>query len=305
MQAEEFFATEWAHEVPRLRRMLARNGVPADDVDDVLQDAAARLYAAWGRVFDDRPVRPLITTIALNAARDHHRRADRWARPVGALPDDVLVDASSVDRVVLARLDVARAGRALAAMPDDQRRTVVDAVCEELVAEEAGRHRSPAAVRMARTRARRKLVAVMELTAGAVGIACAWLRRAVSSPTLPAGAALAAGAALLASVAVWQPAAGATGRPLDAAYRTGTATTGAGPTATAGGLMVVGDSIVVGPSGGLLTGTGHWSSTSSTPFAGLSAMEREEALRRSGSGSACTFRIAGYVGLTVPCRNTR
>jgi DNA-directed RNA polymerase specialized sigma24 family protein len=191
MHAEEYFATEWLAEVPRLRRMLARNGISIDTLDDVLQEAAIRLYSAWGRVFDDRPLRPLVNTIVLNAARDHHRRTHYEVRAVAEIPEAFAADPQSTERVALARVELARAGRALLALTEQQREVVVKAVADELAGEQNGRARAPAATRMAITRARRRLVEVLEVTAAAIGVGCALLRRGATArgarPTVALG----------------------------------------------------------------------------------------------------------------------
>lgn len=181
MRAEEYFATEWPAEVPRLRRLLARNGISIDALDDVLQESAIRLYTAWGRVFDDRPLRPLVNTIVLNAARDHHRRAHYEVRTMAEVPELAGLDQQSAERVALARIELARAGRALLALTEQQRDVVVKAVADELAGEEHGRVRAANATRMAISRARRRLAEVLEVTAAAVGLSWGLMRRGASA----------------------------------------------------------------------------------------------------------------------------
>jgi DNA-directed RNA polymerase specialized sigma24 family protein len=295
MRAEDYFSTEWPGELPRLRRLVARNGVPADDVDDVLQDAAARLYAAWGRVFDDRPVRPLVTTIVLNAARDHHRRAATWVRPVEAVPDHAVVDGCGVDRVVMARLDVARVGRALAALPAGQRHTVLDAVADDLVTEQRGRRETPPAVRMARSRARRQLVAALELLGAAVGAAYALGRRALTSPATPAVTAVALGVAIVAGVAAAGPDAGRAPATTAAATAGSTRDPVAAALPESGGPQVI---VVGSRDAAAMSGWSRWSWTAAADR--LPGADRADDELPGRGASSCVVRVA-HVVLKIRC----
>jgi DNA-directed RNA polymerase specialized sigma24 family protein len=201
VRADEYFASEWPLELPRLRRLLSSQGVGYDEIDDVIQETALRLFAAWGRVFEDVPVRPLVTTIALNVARDLHRREQSRPYCVPALPD-VLDDRPSVDRTALARIDVARTAQAMASMSVARRRVLAQAVTDELAGEERGRHRAPAAFRMALTRARRELVTAVELAGSVVAVGALIARRASRSPLSHAAALAAAGTGVFVAVAL-------------------------------------------------------------------------------------------------------
>lgn len=300
MQAADFFADEWPRELPRLRRLLAANGIPADDVDDVLQESAARLYAAWGRVFEDRPIRPLVTTIVLNCARDHHRRARARIVPVPQMPDALLVDPQLTDRVALSRLEVGRAGRALARLTDQQRKAVVDAVSEELRGEEAGRRRAPAAARMALTRARRQLATALELTAGVGAVIAMGARRVTSSAGTPAAAMAIAGAATLAAVLV-SPASHAPSAPMRVQQAmSGTAdVTQTAATHNQGQLHLQGFS--ASGSAAPFSGVSGWVLRARSPLVGLDALGYAAQVGTSEEGQTCGLAVAGVAWVGVRC----
>ena len=305
MRAQEFFEVHWPGEVPRLRRLVARNGVPLQDVDDVVQETAARLYASWGRVFEDRPIAPLLTTIALNTARDYHRRVEHVARPVGVLPDAAWVEPSAVDRVALARLEVTRVGQALAGLPERARRTVVTAVAEELAGEQLGRERAPAATRMALSRARRQLAAATQLVGAAVGVVGRWTRRRCSSPVVPASALVALGVAVLAGVLLWPPvapgaAAGSTRVPVSQVV---TSAGDAGQFASAGrfGWTTRMPSLTLTPANVWFDGSGRWSTSPGWPLVSLGFFGGQAEVGPSQPGPTCRVGVAGLVTVTLRC----
>lgn len=302
MRADEYFSSEWVDELPRLRRMLARHGVPADEVDDVVQETAMRLYSAWDRLFDGRPLRPLVTTIALNVARDYHRRSSHWARPVAAVPDDLLVEPRGVDSAVLARLEVARTAQALSTLSPGHRRTVLEAVADDLQAEEAGRTRAPAATRMARTRARRHLVAALELIAGVTGVGVTVVRRPLSSPAVTGGAAVAVGAFALSAAFVMHPGGADSGTPATAAARPVVASSLTAP-ATAAGPAVT--HLVVYGTGGSwqLSGSSVWWPQGGLPLLSADAFGRHAQVGGAATGDACIVRVADRIELSLRCRS--
>jgi DNA-directed RNA polymerase specialized sigma24 family protein len=300
VRADEYFCGEWVDELPRLRRMLSRHGVPADEVDDVVQETAIRLYSAWDRLFDGRPLRPLVTTIALNVARDYHRRSTHWARPVAAVPDDLLVDNRSVDSAVLARLEVARTAQALSTLSPGHRRTVLEAVTDDLQAEEAGRTRAPAATRMARTRARRHLVAALELIAGVTGIGVAAVRRPLSSPAATGSAAVAVGAIALSAALVAVHPGGAQNQPT---------TSAAGVAAVAHPASVRTSASAPTVTHFVVTGSGSWSYSGSSlwwpqgqvPLVTADALGRHTQVGDWAKGDACTLSLADRIVVSVRC----
>jgi DNA-directed RNA polymerase specialized sigma24 family protein len=296
--SDDYFCGEWVEELPRLRRLLGRHGVPAHEVDDVIQETAVRLYAAWDRLYDGRPLRPLVTTIALNVARDYHRRSVHWARPVAAVPEDVLVDSRGVDSAVLARLEVARTARALKTLSDGHRRAVVEAIADDLQAEEAGRTRAPAATRMARTRARRHLAAALELIAGVTGVGVATVRRPLSSPVVTGGAVVAVGALALSVAVVVHPGAGANRAPAAAVALPAMATSSA---SGAPQSQVVEHLVMSGTGSWALSGTSLWWPEGQRPLLTADALGRHEQVGAWGAGGACTVTVGQRIRLSLRC----
>lgn len=302
MRADDYFDGEWVDELPRLRRMLARHGVPADEVDDVVQETAVRLYTAWDRLFDGRPLRPLVTTIALNVARDYHRRSSHWARPVAAVPEDLLVDSYGVDSAVLARLEVARTARALSTLSPGHRRTVLEAVADDLQAEEAGRTRAPAATRMARTRARRHLAAALELIAGVTGVGVAVVRRPMSSPAATGGAAVAVGALALSAALVVHPGGADTHAPAtDASAIQTVAASASAPGRTT--APTVTHLVAYGTGSWQFSGSSLWWPKGSMPLVSADALGKHAQLGGWGAGDACQVALGDRIVISVRCRS--
>jgi DNA-directed RNA polymerase specialized sigma24 family protein len=273
--------------------------VPVDEVDDVVQETALRLFAAWGRVFEDQPVRPLVTTIALNVARDLHRRERTRPRFVPVLPD--LRDENlSVDRTALARLEVSRTAKAMSAMPAARRQVLARAVTEELAGEEVGRHRAPAAFRMALTRARRELATAVELAGCLMGALIVVLKRGARAPATHATALTAIGAGLVVAIAPWSAPSGApvgtiagtTTRPQPANISAAAAIApGAGMSSWSGAPLSLGSG-----SGGSYEGLSQWVA----PSLSGGSWWRGGSGVAAGGAPACALRIL-YSSVEYPC----
>ena len=147
------FEVEWPELERWLRSVLTRRGVRAAVVDDLLQETAIRLYRMWDRI-DERSPRALAWTIALNVAIDHHKKESRVQ-----ISHDIPDRASDLDveTASIARLELARVRRALEELTPPQRAVLLADVGdgEELEA-------TPAATKMLRMRARRKLRLVLD-----------------------------------------------------------------------------------------------------------------------------------------------
>lgn len=164
MDAEEFFANGWLELGAELRRMLAKAGAPVHEQDDLLQETALRLLRMWDAIDPERPVAPLAARIAMNAWRDHWRRLGSREQ-LGPAPDGV--GTADTERVGLARAEVREVARALATM-----RPETAGILRRVISDSAGlTARAPgaatAAQRMARSRARRTLLASMAMSTGA------------------------------------------------------------------------------------------------------------------------------------------
>ncbi|MGH2755530.1 MAG: RNA polymerase sigma factor [Actinomycetota bacterium] len=154
-QRRSEFETQWPELARRLSFFLARSGVQGDMRDDVIQDTALRLYGMWMRVENDRSAWPLTKTIALNILRDASRRRGSveisWEVPELAGPHDV--ESSGIARIELRRVE-----KALREMSPAHRSLIL----EEVGGDAPTTPTSPAAEKMMRMRARRKLIALLE-----------------------------------------------------------------------------------------------------------------------------------------------
>lgn len=149
------FESQWPAVATRLDRMMARRGVPAHRREDIVQETGLRLLRSWDRVDAARPLWPFTVTIALNLMRDQARKG-LFSEVPCEVPDHK--DDSDVESLGLARLEIRRAGLALSKMEPGQRNVLLAEV-EPSAYHPAG---SPAAVKMLRMRARRKLALLMQ-----------------------------------------------------------------------------------------------------------------------------------------------
>jgi DNA-directed RNA polymerase specialized sigma24 family protein len=182
MKAEEFFADGWVQLAPRLRATLARAGAPVADRDDLVQETAIRLLGMWDAVDWDRPIDPLARQIALNLWRDQWRKTGR-RELVGEVAEQVA--ANDTERAALARVQVSEVSRALSSLP-----TTTAAVLRVAASEtESGSVGVPAssALRMARSRARRALMACVQV-ASAVVVGAWAAGRSLTRAATPAAA---------------------------------------------------------------------------------------------------------------------
>lgn len=155
------FETEWPDLAARLHRMLARRGMPATLRDDVVQETAARLYGTWEDVDRSRPAWPLTRAIALNHLRDQGRR--KIQEIASEIPE--VAHHYNVEAAGLARVELGRVRDALDNFTPQARQALlveVGAADRELL--------TPAAQKMQRMRARRKLKVILERTPAAIAL---------------------------------------------------------------------------------------------------------------------------------------
>lgn len=150
------FESQWPATAARLHKMLARRGVPLDRRDDIVQETGLRLLGSWDRVDAARPLWPLTVTIALNLLRDQARKGLDSEVPYEFLERP---DALDVEALGLARLELKRAGMALAQMAPGQRNVLLAEVDPSRYEPASS---TPAATKMLRMRARRKLSVLMQ-----------------------------------------------------------------------------------------------------------------------------------------------
>jgi DNA-directed RNA polymerase specialized sigma24 family protein len=154
-QRRSDFEREWPELARRLEFFLVRSGVNGDTRDDVIQDTALRLYGMWMRVETDRSAWPLTKTIALNLVRDAARR--RGTVEIAAeIPD--LPAPHDVESSGIARLELRRIQKALDEMSPAHRALLL----EEVGGDASEVATSPAAEKMMRMRARKRLIALLE-----------------------------------------------------------------------------------------------------------------------------------------------
>ena len=146
------FEDEWPALAARLNRRLSRSCPDPFEREDVVQETGLRLFRMWERV-DGRPLWPLVLTIALNLLRDAHRA---WQEPSMELPPE-LPSTSDVERTGIARLELALVKDALERLSVTHR-AVLLAELGMLPPEGL----SPAATKMSRMRARRRLSQLLE-----------------------------------------------------------------------------------------------------------------------------------------------
>jgi RNA polymerase sigma factor (sigma-70 family) len=106
---------------PPLRATMRRGGIPASDIDDMVQDVFLHLHRSSPDFVAGAPLRPWIITIALNLRRDWQRRPAHRAEWVD-LPDlpDVMLPSQPLERQEV----VEQVRQALSELPDAQRQAV-------------------------------------------------------------------------------------------------------------------------------------------------------------------------------------
>jgi hypothetical protein len=147
------FEAEWPLLARRLKLFLGRKKVPANQIDDLIQETALRLYKMWDSVDRSRPAWALTVTIALNLLRDEYRKSGH-SDIVSDLPDIPL--SYDVERAGIARMELGRIRDALAQMTPAHRSVLLAEVGYGAVAVE------PSGDKMRRMRARRKLTQLLE-----------------------------------------------------------------------------------------------------------------------------------------------
>jgi RNA polymerase sigma factor (sigma-70 family) len=147
VECEFSFESEWRSTSELLRGALERRGVPHSFVDDLIQETGLRLLQRWDMVDPERGTWPLAFTVAMNILKDQIRADVRRQNLVLPAPrtDDPEV-------VALARVELDEVRQALNALSGAQR----DALLAE-VGDANGNGRTPAAEKMLRMRARKRL----------------------------------------------------------------------------------------------------------------------------------------------------
>ena len=209
MDADSFsqgsdFAEVWADLAPRLQRMLRSRSVPRDFVDDLVQETGIRLYRGWSEV-DPETVWALANTILRNLVLDEMRKQEVRQRHA----EQALAGRNhDFEETVLYRLELRRVEKVL------KKLSVVDqqVLLAEWGADPAPDFVSPAALKMARMRARKRLRAALE---NASGLAPLWRLRDVLVGRGRAIVAFAEQLSPIAAALVFVAVSGLAGSPLD------------------------------------------------------------------------------------------
>ena len=150
------FEEQWPPLAARLGKRMARSCPDACEREDLVQEVGLRLFRMWDRI-DDRPLWPLVLTIALNLRRDAHRA---WHEPVMPLTQDPPAT-FDVEREGLARVELRRVHEAL---------QLLSAAHREVLLAEIGNlppaNMTAGAMKMTRMRARRRLNQLLEGSGG-------------------------------------------------------------------------------------------------------------------------------------------
>ncbi|MDQ3877351.1 MAG: sigma-70 family RNA polymerase sigma factor [Actinomycetota bacterium] len=149
------FENVWPALSRRVKSMVCRKGVTGGDVDDLVQEAALRLYRTWDQVDPTRDPWPLVSTITLNLLRDRAR-----PRPIREITADHVperADSYEVERAGLARIELGRVESAMAMLSASHRTALLNEIGDG-----ATTGADSEATRMLRMRARKRLAALLE-----------------------------------------------------------------------------------------------------------------------------------------------
>ena len=151
-EAPEFSAV-WPELSQRLRRVLHARRVPADLVDDIVQETGLRLFRNWSKV-DQATVWALANTVLLNIVRDEVRKNEVRKRDARLL---IAETARNLDDEMLNHLELRRVERVIRKLSDVDQQVLL----AEWGVSSDETFVSPAALKMARMRARRRLRAAL------------------------------------------------------------------------------------------------------------------------------------------------
>jgi DNA-directed RNA polymerase specialized sigma24 family protein len=163
------FSALWADTSRHLRRVLNARRVPARVIDDLVQETGLRLFSHWAEVDPER-IWPFTLTIATNLIRDEMRK--EAARPECVELNTERPETLDFDAHMLNRLELHRVKKALRSLSTSDRSVLLAEWGESDQLEPT----SPAALKMARMRARRRLRAVLEHASGLIPVGLRWRR---------------------------------------------------------------------------------------------------------------------------------
>lgn len=161
------FERSWQELRPQLERQLKRRGAAYDVIDEVLQETSIRLFTAWDRIDRDRPLLPLARTIVSNCLVDLHRGGVR-VLPYAEMPD--AASGYDLEEHALARTRLSFTAQAIESLAEPDRVALLGEVG-------LGERGTSSAAKMARLRARKRLLASLDRVAAAfAGVHLGWKR---------------------------------------------------------------------------------------------------------------------------------
>lgn len=175
------FDEVWPTLAPRVSDHLARRGVPACERDDVLQETAIRLYRNWQRFDLDRALAPLAVKVATNVwlnMRD--LSASRHEVPTGVVPDRAAD--YDVEEACTTKAELRRVFTVVRGLRSADQHAIRGIVADEVAP--PATQVTDTATRVARHRARQRLLAALKYAGAFVGCLLAWLRPARRSAPL-------------------------------------------------------------------------------------------------------------------------
>jgi RNA polymerase sigma-70 factor (ECF subfamily) len=123
-----------------VRRFLARLGVPASDLDDLVQTTFIEAVRPAARFDANRPVKPWLFGMAAMVVRRHRRGVARWGRKLAAWALEPTTRHEPTPAEIVDRdQSVRRAQAALARLSDKKREVFVLVVIENQSGEAAAR----------------------------------------------------------------------------------------------------------------------------------------------------------------------
>lgn len=184
------FDDVWPDVARQVDAVLRSRGIDSSLREDLVQETAVRLLQAWHRLDLTRPIDGLAMTISLNLLRDHFRRRSNQ-EILGEVPEQP--SELDVERLGMARSELHRVGKAMSKLSADHRMVLLSEVTDEC----APGPRGPAALKMLRMRARRRLNSILETaSSAAIGLSFRFRRDAWCEP---AASVLAAAAIIIAA----------------------------------------------------------------------------------------------------------
>jgi len=116
------FAELFERYAPLIGRVIRRGISRPEVARELVQETFLQVHRARADYDPSRPLRPWLTTVAMNVRRDYLRRIQR--RPEGALSDHAEMEHAADDASPLATVEATRVREVVAQLPDNQRAVI-------------------------------------------------------------------------------------------------------------------------------------------------------------------------------------